>query len=202
VRHRLRRALAELTSQVRAETTIRVGRAREFFATLCLTATFAVPFAASASTSVASAGSTSASGVSDEKAQEILKHFHPRTPTATEHTEFVVEVNRKGQVTRVRKGLSSSNASFNSMTYGNALQAFIRTPDGNAISGLYKLSYDYDPKTKLVKRDVALIHPGGVDPNALGAVLQMQQIAQKRAAETKALPDLDPDVTKHRHPRR
>jgi hypothetical protein len=201
MRDGVRRTFAELiAAEPRPQQ--RRDRTRDFFATFCVAATIAFPLAASASTSVASAGSNDQSGASDAKAQEILKRFHPRTPTATEHTEFVVEVNKKGQVARVRNGVSSSNASFNSMTYGNALQAFIRTPDGNAISGLYKLSYDYDPKTKLVKRDVALIRAGGVNPNALGAVVEMQQIAQKRAAEQKALPDLNPDVVKHHHPRR
>jgi hypothetical protein len=104
-----------------------------------------------------------------------------RAPNRAEHTEYVVEVNKKGQVARVRTGKSSSDSAFNAMTYGNALQVFIRTPDGNAVSGTYRLSYDYDPKSHNVRRTVALIHAGGVDPNAIGAVNAMAEINRRRA---------------------
>jgi len=66
-------------------------------------------------------------------ASEHPKVFVPRFPASQEHTEFVVEVNAKGQVTRVRSGRASPDAAFNTMTYGNALQVFIRTQDGKAI---------------------------------------------------------------------
>ncbi|MGP6159715.1 MAG: hypothetical protein ACLPYS_19835 [Vulcanimicrobiaceae bacterium] len=104
-----------------------------------------------------------------------------RAPSQAEHTEYVIEVNKKGQVSRVRAGKYSSDAAFNAMTYGNALQVFIRTPDGNAVSGTYRLSYDYDPKSRNVKRNVALIKAGGVDPNAIGAVNAMAEINRRRA---------------------
>jgi hypothetical protein len=71
---------------------------------------------------------------------------------------------------------------FNAQTYGNALQAFIRTPDGKAIVGTYRLTYDYNPQTKRVRRDVALIKAGGVDPNAKGAVDEMEEVARKHPA--------------------
>jgi hypothetical protein len=104
-----------------------------------------------------------------------------RAPDRAEHTEYVVEVNKMGQVARVRAGKSSPDAAFNAMTYGNALQVFIRTPDGKAVSGTYRLSYDYDPKSRNVRRTVALIHAGGVDPNAIGAVNAMAEINRRRA---------------------
>ncbi len=100
-------------------------------------------------------------------------------PTKRVHTEFVVETNRKGQVTRVRSGRPSADPAFNAMTYGNALQAFIRTTGGGAVAGTYRLTYDYDPKTKLVKRGVGLIRSGGVDPSALGAVDKMAALDRK-----------------------
>ena len=38
------------------------------------------------------------------------------------------------------------------------------------MAGVYKLTYDYSPKTKDVRRDVQLVHAGGVNPNAKGYV--------------------------------
>jgi hypothetical protein len=91
-------------------------------------------------------------------------------PTTAQHAEYTVEVNRKGQVTRVRSAKHASDPSFDARLYGNALQVFIRRPDGTALSGLYVLTYDYDPHTKKVTRRVALLQAGGVNPDALGAV--------------------------------
>ncbi len=130
----------------------------------------------------------------------------PRTPVTRQHTEFVVEVNKKGQVIKVDSGRESHDPAFNAITYGNVLQAFIRRPDGTAVSGLYRMTYDYDPANKHVRRDVALLKVGGVDPNALGAV---DQEIQKLAAEQmrrhlipvptpSPLPDLKA-ITGHRH---
>jgi len=117
----------------------------------------------------------------------------------------MVEINRKGQVTRVRSGKSCPDLAFNAMTYGNALQAFIRTPDGRAIPGTYRLSYDFDPKTKLVRRSVELIKAGGVDPNRISAVDEMAAIAKRHHGPEptpepsgSALPDFKA-ITGHRH---
>lgn len=100
-------------------------------------------------------------------------------PASDLHTEFLVEVNKLGQVTRVRSGKSSKNPSFNAMTYGNALQAFIRTPDNHVVVGTYRLTYDYrydkaNPKESKVHRDVALVRTGGVNADAVGAVSEME----------------------------
>jgi hypothetical protein len=113
-------------------------------------------------------------------------------PDKPEHTEFTVETNAKGQVTRVRSGKPSPDPAFNAMTYGNALQAFIRTDDGRAVAGVFRLTYDYDPASKRVRRGVALIHAGGVDPSALGAVDAMAAADRKAhdAKKTKAFPSL------------
>ena len=105
-------------------------------------------------------------------------------PKTALHTEFIVEVNKLGQVSRVRSGKWSKNVSFNEHTYGNALQAFIRTPDGKAIPGVYKLTYDYNPKTTRVRRDVALVKRGGVNAGATGAATQMMAIARKNRNRT------------------
>lgn len=112
----------------------------------------------------------------------------PHAPTTRQHTEFLVEVNAKGQVSRVRSGKSSHDLFFNAMTYGNALQAFIRTPDGRAISGLYRLTYDYNPKSRMVARHVALVRAGGVNPAALGAVDEMAALNRRRAQRNAANP--------------
>ena len=81
------------------------------------------------------------------------------------------------------------------MTYGNALQVFIRTPDGHAVAGLYRLSYDYAPKTKNVHRSVALIRTGGVNADAVGAVDEMTADARKEqpaaGPSPKPLPDFE-----------
>jgi hypothetical protein len=108
-------------------------------------------------------------------------------PKVQLHTEFVVEVNKRGQVTRIRSGNGSADPTFNAQTYGNALQAFIRTPDGNAISGVYRLTYDYDPKTSNIHRDVALMWPGGVDANAEGAAVRMMKLAGKPRPSVRAV---------------
>jgi hypothetical protein len=91
---------------------------------------------------------------------------------------MIVEVNRLGQVTRVRSIKPSHNQLFDQHAYGNALQAFIRTPDGHVVLGSYRLSYDYDPKTLRVRRDVVLVHTGGVNPNTKGAAVEMMEIAR------------------------
>ncbi len=132
--------------------------------------------------------------------------FTPHTPTSAVHTDFTVEINNKGQVTRVRSGKSCPDLAFNAMTYGNALQAFIRTEDGRSIPGVYRLSYDYDPKTKMVHRSVALLKAGGVDANRISAVAEMAAIAKRHShgaapapgPTSSPLPDFH-DITGHRH---
>jgi hypothetical protein len=100
------------------------------------------------------------------QAQSLL----PKVPL---HTEFIVAVNKLGQVSHIVSGKPSKDRAYNLHTAGNALQAFIRTPDGKAVSGTYKLTYDYDPKTTRVHREVALIKAGGVNPDEEGAVNKM-----------------------------
>ena len=126
------------------------------------------------------------------------KSVLPKVPL---HTEYTVEVNRLGQVTKVRTVKPSKDVGFNARTYGNALQAFIRKDDGTAIAGVYRLSYDYSPLKGGVKRDVRLLSAGGVNPSALGAALDMERKAARRAEldaqkqKSVALPDLK-DITK------
>lgn len=111
-------------------------------------------------------------------------------PTKPLHVELTVEVNRLGQVSRVRSIKASHNYAFDAHCYGNALQAFIRTPDGHVVVGTYVLTYDYDPKSLQVKRDVALIKAGGVNPNAEGAAMNMMEIA--RHSHDKGKPAVTP----------
>jgi hypothetical protein len=105
-------------------------------------------------------------------------------PKKALHVEYTVEVNRLGQVARVRSVKPSHDEGFDTHTYGNALQAFIRTPDGHAVAGTYRLTYDYDPKSLRVHRDVALIKAGGVNPNAKGAADSMMEIARRNQHRT------------------
>jgi hypothetical protein len=130
----------------------------------------------------------------------------PRTPTTPQHSEFVIVVNAKGQVVRVKSIKPAQNETFNTMTYGNVLQTFIRRPDGSAVPGLYRMTYDYNPANKDVRRQVALLQAGNVDPNALGAVDQeIKKLAaeQMRARfDVKPTPSPLPDlkaITGHRH---
>ncbi len=111
------------------------------------------------------------------------------------HTEFIVAINKLGQVTHIVSGKPSKNRTYNIQTEGNALQAFIRTPDGKAIPGTYRLTYDYNPKTTRIHRDVALVKAGGVDVNAEGAVYEMMDDVQKRAKAAKAAHTPAPERT-------
>jgi hypothetical protein len=104
-------------------------------------------------------------------------------PKVVLHSEYVVAVNKLGQVTHVISGKVSKDRTYNLQTYGNAMQAFIRTPDGKAISGSYRLTYDYNPKTARVRRDVALVRAGDVDANAEGAVTRMLADVKKHNAK-------------------
>jgi hypothetical protein len=104
-------------------------------------------------------------------------------PTVPLHTEVVVEVNKKGQVVRVKSTKPSKMQGFNLETYGNALQMWIRKPDGTAEVGLYRVIYDYDPKTKKVTRRIALVSLGGNWGDDPGAANVMMDMAKKQAAE-------------------
>jgi len=124
-------------------------------------------------------------------------------PTTPQHAEYVVEANRKGQVVRIRSAKHASDPSFDARVQGNVLQVFIRKPDGTAVAGIYRLTYDYNPHTKTVTRHVALMQAGGVNPDAPGAVTVLeQQDAQILKANAKAnhppspLPDFSAIVGK------
>ncbi len=102
------------------------------------------------------------------------------------HTEVVVEVNKKGQVVRVKSTKPSKVQSFNVQTYGNALQMWIRRPDGSAQVGLYRITYDYNPKTQDVTRRIALVSAGGSWANSEGAANIMVQMEKQQAAAAAA----------------
>lgn len=112
-----------------------------------------------------------------------------QVPTVPLHSEVVVEVNNKGQVVRVKSTKPSKSSSFNFKTYGNALQMWIRkchVANGvtkcEGVVGLYRVSYDYDPKTSKVTRRIALISPGGSWANQEGAANVMMQMLKKQEA--------------------
>ncbi|MGD0475821.1 MAG: hypothetical protein ABSB70_21740 [Candidatus Velthaea sp.] len=155
-------------------------------AALALTAVL-VPPAAFAATPTPAAHSSS------HPARIDVTKVQPKAllPKHAEHAEYVVEINKLGQVTRIRSGRPSDSATFNGQTYGNALQSFIRTPDGHVIVGIYRLTYDFDPKTARVRRDVSLLRQGGVDPDAKGAALVLMEKANAGAARP-AIPAISP----------
>ncbi len=107
-------------------------------------------------------------------------------PNVPLHTEVVVEVNKKGQVVRVKSTKPSKVQSFNLQTYGNALQMWIRRPDGTAQVGLYRITYDYNPKTQDVTRRIALISAGGSWADSEGAANVMVDMEKKQAAAAAA----------------
>ena len=113
-------------------------------------------------------------------------------PTVPLHTEYVVLTNKMGQVTRVTSGKLSKNRVYNIQTMGNALQAFIRTEEGGAIAGKYRLTYDYNPKTTRIHRDVAFLQANDIDANAEGAANRMMDIAEKQKPPAAAKPTVVP----------
>ena len=126
------------------------------------------------------------------KPTRIVVHL-PNIPL---HTEFVVEVNAKGQVVRVESGKDCKVLSFNAQTYGNVLQMWIRHPDGTAQVGRYRVTYDYDPRTKAVSRRIALLSTGGAWANKTGAADEMMTKAQQETrkyyeSQGKNLPPLE-----------
>jgi hypothetical protein len=110
----------------------------------------------------------------------------PNLPSRPLHSVMEVEVNNRGQVVRIKGGQLSHDATFDTITIGNALQMWIRHPDGSATAGLFRVTYDYDPHTHNVARHVALISAGGVWANQTGAAVKMMGAAQR---ETRAAYD-------------
>lgn len=144
----------------------------------------------------------------------------PILPKVPLHTEYVVQVNKKGQVVRVTSGVAAKGCkkgqkttdpqacTFNAQTYGNVLQMWIRHPDGTAEVGLFKVTFDYSPKTQKVKRQISLVKAGGTWGNQPGAATSMIDKAnaetrkyeeeQRRAG--KSLPSLNQIVAPKKSP--
>jgi hypothetical protein len=105
----------------------------------------------------------------------------PNLPKKPLRVQLQVEVNRRGQVVRVLHGNLSGDRPFDTMALGNAMQMWIRHPDGSAQAGLYRVTYDYDPQTHNVSRVPSLIKAGGSWANAPGAATLIIKDAQKQA---------------------
>lgn len=103
----------------------------------------------------------------------------PNLPNRALHSAIEVEVNAKGQVVRIKGGELSHDSAFDTMTIGNALQMWIRRPDGSAVVGVYRVNYDYDPRTHNVARHIALVSAGGNWGNDMGAATRMVGAAKK-----------------------
>jgi hypothetical protein len=106
----------------------------------------------------------------------------PHLPPEKLHADYVVEVNKKGQVVAIVSGHGTKYATFNSQTYGNAAQMWIRKADGSAVVGTFRVTYDYDPKTRMVSRHIALVSLGGNWGDKEGAANAMIDTAKKEAA--------------------
>ncbi len=108
-------------------------------------------------------------------------------PVVKMHADYEVEVNKLGQVTKVRSAHDTKDLQFNALTYGNVLQMAIRTEDGmHAVVGVYQVDYDFNPATKSVKRSMKLLSEGGVDPEARGAVYALQDLEKSSNARADA----------------
>ena len=153
-------------------------------------------------TLVAIAAPAAAAPTPKPAAKSSSKPIRINLPTVPLHAWFVVEVNAKGQVVRVKamKGTGSKYPFFNAQTYGNVLQMWIRHPDGSAEVGLYRVTYDYDPKTRKIARRVSIVQRGGDWGNDKGAATVMIDTANREAranaqkqqqAESKSLPPLN-----------
>lgn len=140
-------------------------------ARLIVAATLAATFAATPALAPAQTASPSPGP------QRTIPPLH--LPTHKLHSEYVVEVNKKGQVVKIKSGVGTNIPAYNIMTFGNALQMWIRHPDGTADVGLFKVSYDYDPATKKTTRTVALIKLGGDWGDKMGAATAMSMTAEK-----------------------
>jgi hypothetical protein len=110
----------------------------------------------------------------------------PPFPKQKLHAEYIVEVNSKGQVVKIKSGHGTKYTTFNAQTYGNALQMWIRKQDGTAVVGLFRVSYDYDPVSHHVKRSVALVSTGGNWGNQPGAANVMIDTAKKEYAASQS----------------
>lgn len=110
----------------------------------------------------------------------------PPFPKVKLHAEYVVEVNSKGQVVKVKSGRGTKYATFNAQTYGNALQMWIRKADGTAVVGLFRVAYDYDPSTHHVDRKITLISSGGNWGSQPGAATVMINTAKKEYAASES----------------
>jgi hypothetical protein len=107
----------------------------------------------------------------------------PNLPNRALHSILEVEVNDRGQVVRIHGGQLSHDPVFDTMTIGNALQMWIRRPDGSAEVGLFRVSYDYDPHTHNVSRHIALISAGGRWAKESGAATKMVDVAKRETMD-------------------
>ncbi len=110
----------------------------------------------------------------------------PNWPAKPLHVQLLVEVNKHGQVVRVAHGTLSGNRPFDTMTLGNAMQMWIRRPDGSAQTGLYRVSYDYNPKSHHVARVPALVKTGGNWADKPGAATLIIQDARRQVQQAEA----------------
>lgn len=111
----------------------------------------------------------------------------PVLPKHPLHNTIDVEVNARGQVVGIRGGTLSKDRVFDTMTIGNALQMWIRKPDGTAETGVYRVKYDYDPRTHDVQRHISLVSAGGSWGKAKGAATEMTDVMKKEAQKAEAM---------------
>jgi hypothetical protein len=107
----------------------------------------------------------------------------PNLPNRSLHSAIDVEVNKKGQVVRIKGGQLSHDSVFDTLTIGNALQMWIRHPDGTAEVGIYRVTYDYDPHTHNIARHIAILSHGGNWANDAGAATKMMDAAHRETQE-------------------
>jgi hypothetical protein len=110
----------------------------------------------------------------------------PNLPHKALHVQLIVEVNNRGQVVRVDHGTLSGDTAFDTMTLGNAMQMWIRHPNGTAQTGLYRVSYNYNPSTRNVTRVPTLIKAGGSWAHKPGAATMIINDARREVRKAEA----------------
>jgi len=111
----------------------------------------------------------------------------PRFPSRPLHARLIVEVNHFGQVVRVAHGDLTGDRAFDLVVVGNAMQMWIRHPDGSAETGTYSVTYDYNPKTHTLERHPSLISRGGAWANTPGAATNILNDMARQQKELQAL---------------
>lgn len=106
----------------------------------------------------------------------------PPLPATPLRADVLVRTNGKGEAAGVKMKHPSGNRDFDFVAMHNAAQILIHDTAGKIVVGTFDVSYDYDPKTHITHRSVALVTRGG-DPKAPGIAQKMMKDELRRQVE-------------------